>query len=186
MTKRSGSKLMAMVVVGGALFLPRAALAQNRVTVTAQLSGAEEPTVGGVPGVITGANGNATVTVDRTTQRITYRVNVFNLPTGLNASHIHVGTPGQGGPIILNFNITQNISNDFSFSGELTAADIVPRAAQGVQSFDDVMTAIASGVTYVNVHTQANPGGEIRGQLCPESAQANTFNGIATCVSRRP
>jgi hypothetical protein len=125
------------------------------------------------------------VTIDRTTGRITYRVNVYNLPTGATAGHIHVGPQGVNGPVILNFVVPTNISNDFAISGELTAGDLVPRAAQGINSFDDAVMAIASGVSYVNIHTQANPGGEIRGQLCPASAKDNFFNGVAVCTAAR-
>jgi hypothetical protein len=34
-----------------------------------------------------------------------------------------------------------------------------------VQLFADLLAAIRAGTTYVNVHTTAFPGGEIRGQL---------------------
>ncbi|MGE3842758.1 MAG: CHRD domain-containing protein [Vicinamibacterales bacterium] len=161
-----------------ALFASTGASAQV-VTVTAQLTGGEEN-----PGILTGSHGNATITVDRAAQKITYRVNVYNLPSGLTASHIHVGPAGQNGPIIFNFAVTQNVSNDFAIVGELRAADLVPRAAQGINSFDDAIMAIASGTAYVNVHSQVNPSGEIRGQLCPTSAKDNLFNGTAICVSK--
>ena len=33
------------------------------------------------------------------------------------------------------------------------------------KEISDLVSAMSSGVTYVNVHTQANPNGEIRGQI---------------------
>ena len=47
---------------------------------------------------------------------------------------------------------------------------------------EDLLFSAAAGAAYVNVHTQTNGGGEIRGQLCPASAGANTFSGIALCT----
>jgi hypothetical protein len=108
---------------------------------------------------------------------------VYNLPTGVVASHIHVGSAQVNGPVILDFRVVSGTSNDFAYSGRLTEADLRANAQFGINSFDDAIFAIASGVTYVNVHSQANPGGEIRGQLCPESVAANTFNGVAVCTS---
>ncbi len=71
-------------------------------------------------------------------------------------------------------------------SGEITyearASDVIPRLEQGIRGFDDAAFAIASGAAYVNVHTQVNPGGETRGQLCPTSAAANVINGVALCT----
>lgn len=171
--------LPAVLLFAGAFFIPMAAQAQV-VTVTAQLTGAEEN-----PGVLTGALGNATVTIDRAAQKISYRINVYNLPSGLTASHIHVGPVGQNGPVIFNFNVTQNVSNDFAIVGELSSSDLVARAAQGINSWDDAIAAIAGGNAYVNVHSSVNPGGEIRGQLCPESTAANLYTGVATCIAKK-
>ena len=39
------------------------------------------------------------------------------------------------------------------------------RPDQGIRSADDMFQAILGGNSYVNVHTQVNAGGEIRGQL---------------------
>jgi hypothetical protein len=48
-------------------------------------------------------------------------------------------------------------------TGTITAADLTgPLAGMTIA---DLVDRIESGVAYVNVHTSANPGGEIRGQL---------------------
>jgi hypothetical protein len=39
------------------------------------------------------------------------------------------------------------------------------RPAAGILNIDDAIQAIVGGNAYVNIHTTANPGGEIRGQL---------------------
>src|SRR4029450_4273202 len=70
------------------------------------------------------------------------------------------------------------VSGPFQLSGSTRA--FTARPAQGIRSMEEMMIAIASGNAYVNVHSQANPGGEIRGQLCPAKGSDNQFNAIAT------
>ena len=150
------------LAIAGAFTLLFSAQAQAQVlTFTANLSGSNEAPV--VPA--TGAGGTATVTLDMTADTVSWVVDVFNLPTGNTAAHIHVGGPGVSGPVVINFTVSAGISNDFRISGTARASDLVARAAQGVNSWDDLEQAMVLGQTYVNVHTQANPGGEIRGQL---------------------
>lgn len=131
-------------------------------TLTANLHGGEEtPAV-----VVTGAFGTATVTVDMSTRTITWIVDVFNLPSGVTAGHIHVGAVGAGGPTMVNFAVPTPASNDFRITGTATAeSGITLRPEQGIRSTDDAFQAILGGNTYVNVHTTVNPGGEIRGHL---------------------
>lgn len=110
------------------------------VTCTATLSGSNE-----VPPVTTPASGSATVNFAPSSGVIFYDVTA----TGLSgvAAHIHQAPAGVNGPVIVTFS-----GGPTHWSGQAT---LTPE--QGA--------ALLSGGTYVNVHTAANPGGEIRGQL---------------------
>jgi len=129
-------------------------------TFTAALSGGNE-----VPAVLTGAGGSATVTLDTTADTVSWVIDVYNLPSGVTAGHIHVGAPGLAGPTVVNFTVVANTSNDFRISGSASASNLNARAAQGINSWEDLEQAMLTGQTYVNIHTQVNGGGEIRGQL---------------------
>jgi hypothetical protein len=129
---------------------------------TAQLSGGNE-----VPGLVSGSGGTATITLDTATKAVTYRVDVYNMPSGTTQAHFHVGAPGVSGPVVVNFTVVPNISNDFAITGTATAGDLVVRTAQGIGSWDDFIQALTLGQVYVNVHSTVNPGGEIRGQVLP-------------------
>jgi hypothetical protein len=92
-------------------------------------------------------------------------VRVFNLPSGVTASHIHVGADKTPGPVVVNFAPPTPASNDFGFTGVVKFSEFVLRPDQGIRSADDMVQAILGGNSYVNVHSTVNPGGEIRGQL---------------------
>ena len=153
-------RVLSLAIAGVfALAFSAAAQAQT-VTLTANLHGGNEN-----PGVITGSAGSATVTWNTATRTGTYRVDVYNMPVGTTQSHIHVGAAGVNGPVVINFVVPVGISNDFGLTGTFACSDVAVRAAQGINSCDDFEQALLLGNTYVNVHSTANPGGEIRGQL---------------------
>jgi hypothetical protein len=128
---------------------------------TAHLSGGNEaPAL-----ILTGAFANATVTLDVATSTVTWSIDVFNLPSGINNAHFHVGGPGIAGPTVVNIPFTANQSNDFNLSGSATAANLNVRGDQGIRSWDDFLQALQGGEIYLNIHTQVNGGGEIRGQV---------------------
>lgn len=156
------STAIALLTAGALLALAVMPASAQTFTLTATLTGGNETPA---PGINTGAFGSATVVVDMTARTVTYNVQVFNLPSGVTASHIHVGAVGTGGPIILNFSPPINASNDFGYSGTLKDTDVILRNDQGIRSADDAFHAILGGNTYVNVHSAVNPTGEIRGQL---------------------
>jgi hypothetical protein len=155
---------LTIAVTAGMLALAAAPASAQSFTLTAALSGAGEATQI-ANGVNTGSFGDATVVLDVGAQTVTYTVRVFNLPSGVTASHIHVGAPGTAGPVVVNFTVAANSSNDFGFTGVARFADFVLRPDQGIRSSEDMVQAILGENSYVNVHSTVNPGGEIRGQL---------------------
>jgi len=134
----------------------------QQFTLNATLTGAGETPS---PGINTGAFGNAVIVVDLGARTVTYTVNVFNMPSGVTASHSHVGAVGTAGPVVVIFTPPVNASNDFGFTGVVqdTAFSLAPTL--GIRSADDMFQAILGNNSYVNVHSTVNPGGEIRGQL---------------------
>ncbi|HEX9545853.1 MAG TPA: CHRD domain-containing protein [Acidimicrobiales bacterium] len=108
------------------------------------LTGAQE-----VPPVNTQASGVSSIAVigDKT---VTGGVQTTNL--NATAAHIHMAPAGQNGPVIIPLNKT----GDNTWS---VPANTILTSAQ----FD----AYRAGNLYVNVHSAANPGGEIRLQLKP-------------------
>jgi dihydroorotate dehydrogenase len=89
-------------------------------------------------------------------------------------SHIHVGAAGTNGPVVLPFygppspvfNSTRGC--DTLAEGTRTSANLVARPVAGINTWTDFINALVAGNTYVNVHTTAHTGGEIRGQLIHE------------------
>jgi hypothetical protein len=49
--------------------------------------------------------------------------------------------------------------------GTITPSDVIGPAGQGLDAmeFDDLLRAMRAGRTYVNVHSDKHPAGEIRG-----------------------
>ena len=156
--------LKSLLVTAGLLALVAAPASAQTFTLTASLSGAGQATQT-TNGLNTGAFGDAVVTVNIAAQTLTYTVRVFNLPSGVSASHIHVGADKTAGPVVVNFAPPVPASNDFDFTGVVKFSEFVLRPDQGIRSSDDMVQAILGGNSYVNVHSSANPGGEIRGQL---------------------
>jgi hypothetical protein len=131
------------------------------VRLTASLSGNQEtPTP-----LVSGAFGTANVTVDLAAQTVSWSIDVFNMPSGTNNAHFHVGGPGVGGPTVVNIAFPAGISNDYNLSGSATAANLLVRGDQGIRSWEDFLQALLGGQTYINIHSAVNPGGEIRGQV---------------------
>jgi len=91
--------------------------------------------------------------------------------TVTTASHIHLGQKDVNGGVSVFFcgggGRPPCTPTSGSFSGTVTAADVIGPVAQGISAgeFAELLTALRAGKTYVNVHTNKHPGGEIRGQI---------------------
>ena len=156
--------MKSLLVTAGLLAFAAAPASAQSFTLTANLSGAGEATTT-ANGINTGAFGDCSIVVDLGAQTVSYSVRVFNLPSGVTASHIHVGAEKTAGPVVVNFAPPVPASNDFGFSGVVKFSDFVLRPDQGIRSSEDMVQAILGGNSYCNVHSTVNPGGEIRGQF---------------------
>jgi hypothetical protein len=149
----------ALVAALGLLHAPNASA--QVVNMRATLTGGEEaPNL-----ILTGALGTADVSVDLASRDISVTLRVFNLATGTVAGHIHVGARGVAGPVVIDFPIVTGQTGDFNQTFRLGLSGFHARPEIGINNLDDAIQAIVGGNAYANVHTSANPGGEIRGQL---------------------
>ncbi|HUJ27978.1 MAG TPA: CHRD domain-containing protein [Myxococcales bacterium] len=124
---------------------------------SANLDGASE-----VPATGAAATAAAAITVNGST--VSYKVTFSNLSGNPTMSHIHVGASGVNGGVAVPFSGLP-ASTSGTFEGTFAAADVLAAGAVGAGSLDDLMAQMRAGNTYVNIHTAAHPGGEIRGQL---------------------
>lgn len=122
----------------------------------ATLSGGHE-----VPPVDTEATGEATFELDD--DELHYEVTVADIEDVV-AAHIHCGGVHENGPVGVTLYDDDPVSEDGVLAeGTITEPDQNNKC--GWETFDDMVAALRGDFTYVNVHTQANPAGEIRGQI---------------------
>ncbi len=133
--------VLATLALGAAVAYAGSAFADK---MKATLDGASE-----VPPVTTAGKGTADVDFDPATKKLSWKLTHSGLSGPATAAHFHgPGEPGKNAGV----------------------AVAIPNAAsspvEGSATLTDAQAAdLAAGKYYVNVHTAANPGGEIRGQV---------------------
>lgn len=114
------------------------------VTFDGTMSGATE-----VPAKTTEGKGTATASLDTATKMLTYQVDYSGLSGPATAGHFHgPAEPGANSPVVVPF--AAPASSPVKGTATLTDAQ---------------MADLMAGKWYANIHTAANPGGEIRGQM---------------------
>jgi hypothetical protein len=115
------------------------------------------------------ATPSGTVVITVNPDSLGYKITAMGLTSPVTAAHIHLGEPGKPGAVIAPLTISPG-SDPSTASGEGTidASAIKGKNPDGSpMTMKDLMSALQSGGTYVNVHTQNNKPGEIRAQLTP-------------------
>jgi hypothetical protein len=113
---------------------------------TAELSGANE-----VPSNSSSASGSAHLTLNQGQEEICFDIALSGL-VGVVAAHIHEGSAGTNGGVVVSFGSGINSDNDISGCVNADKASI-KEIRQNPAGY------------YINVHTVAIPSGEVRGQL---------------------
>src|SRR5262245_40037065 len=161
-----GAVALAAVIAGAGAVVACSSdpMAPQTVMYVAHLSAANE-----VPPVALGASGTATFTL--TGKTLSYVVTVNGLSGNAAASHIHLGAAGSNGGIVYPFTAAAVKSGQVA-SGTI---DLTQPVSNGTTSItgDSLLKLLNNGLLYTNVHTSANPGGEIRGQI----TRSQTSNG---------
>ena len=135
--KSSNRLLLASLVFAGGTWVGVALGADAKIT----LAGTNE-----VPPVQTSASGDGMISI-ADDGAVSGSVTTKGIQG--TAAHIHMGAAGANGPVIVPF----------------TKDGDTYKAPMGAKLTPEQMAAFKSGGLYFNVHSAANPGGELRGQL---------------------
>ena len=145
-----------ITMVSATTFSNQIVLGQNQ-KFKAKLSGQDE-----VPPVQTTASGMAWFKPMQ--DKVWFKVNVTDMQ-GVTKAHIHTGKVGANGPVVVTL---YKSDTPQSINGKLSYGNITSNLLEGPmkgKQISDLVTAMSNGSTYVNVHTEKHPNGEIRGQI---------------------
>jgi len=153
------------VVVLVALMLPATALATDDGRVDDFLNAGFDTSLSPEEEVTTtpiesDASGSAGFRTDGSS--VEFRLDWRRLTTPTLFGHIHCAPAGVNGPVGVTLFMGANDTTD-QVAGSFSGPD--PANSCGWETLADVLAAMVSGNTYVNVHTTQYPAGELRGQI---------------------
>jgi hypothetical protein len=140
-----------------------------------------------VPPVKTNGIGTASFELLNDNKTVHYQINILDVPN-ITGIHIHQGKVGENGDVVVNIynnskenvilkenetkmsqiesssvKINGNVQSSFLASGTITNSDL--KGPLSGKNISDLINLIKSQNTYVNVHSQSHPDGEIRGEI---------------------
>ena len=150
-----------MLVLATAITTATVSVAQtttmrSHMLMTARMDGAQE-----VPSVAVNGTGITSFLLNATRDTLCIS-GTFNSLTGTPTSaHIHSGAAGVAGGVLLDLS-------------SYVSGNRISAAITGTTLSSSLKSSMLKGLTYLNLHTAANAGGEIRGQIILESDIAYT------------
>jgi hypothetical protein len=142
------SRLVPLGIAAAIALAGFAASAQQAVVYKAHLTAKDE-----VPPNASTGTGDGTFTLNPATKDLTWVVTFTGLSGPATAAHIHgPAAAGVNAGVVVPFDPPKAASGEIKGSKALT---------------DDQIADLKAGKYYANIHTDANKGGEIRGQLVP-------------------
>jgi len=137
--------LRSTLLVACVCVLAAAPVAAEKITLAANLSGANE-----VPPTTSAGKGTADVSYNTDTRELSWEVRVEGLSAPVSAAHFHgPGSTAENAGVVVPI---AKAGDSSPFKGATT---LTPEQADG----------LLAGHWYVNVHTANHPPGEIRGQV---------------------
>lgn len=146
------------IVVAMFAALPLAAGATTKVY-TFNLDGSQE-----VPASGSSAVGSGEVTVDDVADTISFSVVALGLQGTFAASHIHQGAAGTNGGVVFDLGANADAQGPLTIGTFVIPNSYALYGTDKASSFADAINATPWDF-YVNIHTSAFGGGELRGQL---------------------
>lgn len=106
------------------------------------------------PQTVNSITGQGEVILSLTGSTLTVTGNFSGMSSAATMAHLHNGPPAQPGPVVQRLDVTTAPAGTISATLELTA---------------EQLAALRSNSLYVQVHSENNPGGELRGWIFPRS-----------------
>lgn len=98
----------------------------------------------------------------RNGEKVILHIHFRGLTGDVAAAHLHNGARGVNGPVVV------DLSSDVRgnrIRATIKAGDVTGPLGSATDPMLALLNELAAGNIYINIHTAANPGGEIRGQV---------------------